>query len=100
LNGNEIICFSLCHEDLIFLYPARIVIGLAGVLLSYKALSNNYRYQGSLIEPPVPAPDFSLITSEEGLFRLSDHKGRIVLLFSVTQIARMFARLRYRLQEN
>jgi protein SCO1/2 len=38
-------------------------------------------FQGSLIEPPTPAKDFLLHDQNEQPFRLSDQRGKVVLLF-------------------
>ncbi len=40
-----------------------------------------YAFQGSLIDPPAPAPDFELTAADGKVFRLSDYRGRIVLLY-------------------
>lgn len=40
-----------------------------------------YAFHGATISPPLPVPDFSLETSNGASFRLSDQKGKIVLLF-------------------
>ncbi len=63
-----------------------IVIGLAlfvlvaGVLVS-QSLARPYTFHGSLIEPPLPAKDFTLRDQHGNLFRLSEQRGYIVLLF-------------------
>lgn len=57
-----------------------IVIGLvstAGFLIATK----QHTFQGSYIEEPVPAPDFTLTNRTGGSYQLSDQKGKIVLLF-------------------
>jgi protein SCO1/2 len=40
-----------------------------------------YQYQGSILQPPVPAADFTLVDQNEESFRLSDQQGRVVLIF-------------------
>ena len=40
-----------------------------------------YVFHGTMINPPLPLTDFSLETSNGEKFRLSDQKGKIVLLF-------------------
>jgi protein SCO1/2 len=56
-------------------------IGLLLVLGAWQVTQSNYQYQGSLIEPPVPAADFSLRDQDGDLFRLSEQKGSAVLVF-------------------
>ena len=40
-----------------------------------------YSFHGTVITPPLPVTDFSLQTANNEKFRLSDQKGKIVLLF-------------------
>jgi protein SCO1/2 len=54
------------------------LVGLA--LIAALVLARPYSYRGSLIDPPVPAADFTL-TDGEGAFSLSDQRGKLVLLF-------------------
>jgi protein SCO1 len=59
-----------------------VVIGLALTLvIGWYLLDQNYRYQGAVIEPPAQAYDFTLTDQNGNLFRLSDQKGKIVLIF-------------------
>ena len=58
-----------------------VVLGLVLVLVAWQIDERNYSYQGSLIEPPVHAADFSLRDQAGNTFRLSDQKGRVVLIF-------------------
>lgn len=58
------------------------VIGLALVLVAWLGLGiGDYSYQGSLIDPPVPAIDFTLTDQYGEPFRLSEQKGNVVLIF-------------------
>ncbi|MFC2025679.1 SCO family protein [Chloroflexota bacterium] len=57
------------------------VIGLSLLFLGSKLIPQNYTFQGSLIDPPVPASDFDLIDQNQDSFRLSDQKGKVVLIF-------------------
>jgi len=50
-------------------------------IIVVKVFTPAYTYQGSMIDPPAPAPDFALETSVGTKFRLSDQRGRIVLLY-------------------
>lgn len=58
-----------------------VVIGLALMLVSWQVLEGNYTYQGSLIDPPIPAADFTLTDQHGETFRLSDQRGKVVLIF-------------------
>jgi protein SCO1 len=58
-----------------------ILVGLAAVYAGWQFTQRSYRFQGSLIDPPVPAADFSLTDLTGSAFRLSDQRGKIVLLF-------------------
>jgi len=57
-----------------------IVIGFA-VTIAVWWFSQPYTYQGSLIDPPIPAQDFSLQDTRDTTFKLQDQHGKIVLLF-------------------
>jgi protein SCO1 len=64
-----------------FLMVIGVVIGLALVFGAWQLSQRNYRFQGSLIDPPAPAADFSLLDQNGNLFNLSDQRGKIVLVF-------------------
>jgi protein SCO1/2 len=57
-----------------------ILTGFGAVLLA-QVFRPPYRYQGSLLDPPVSATDFTLTDQHGQAFRLSDQRGRAVLLF-------------------
>lgn len=56
-----------------------------GLLLALGAaavwLAQPYAYQGSLIDPPAPAADFTLTDHDRQPFRLSEQRGKVVVLF-------------------
>lgn len=56
------------------------MVGLLALFIGWRALTNDYTYQGSLIDPPVQASDFALNDQEGRLFRLSEQRGRVVLM--------------------
>ena len=55
------------------------VIGLT--MLVEFVFRKPYSFHGTVIDPPLPVTDFSLQTANEEVFRLSEQKGKIVLLF-------------------
>jgi len=58
------------------------VIGLALILGgAWFAVSQNYRFKGVVIDPPVPASDFALQDQHGNIYRLSEQRGKIVLIF-------------------
>ena len=61
------------------LYIATAIIALA--LFIGLVLKKPYSFHGTVITPPFPVADFSLLTANGDVFRLSDQKGKIVLLF-------------------
>src|SRR5512135_226101 len=65
----------------VFLVGVGILIGLALVLGGWGIYKVSYRFHGSVIDPPVRAADFSLIDQNGASYRLSDQKGKTVLLF-------------------
>lgn len=58
------------------------LLALAAVLvLTMTYFLRPYRLRGTEVTPPKPAPDFALTDAEGREFRLSDQRGRSVLLF-------------------
>lgn len=58
------------------------VVLLAGFLVVIGILVRpTAQWRGSLITPPMPAPEIVLPQADGQVFRLSDQKGRVVLLF-------------------
>ncbi len=65
-------------------YLLAALVGLAAfatIMAGRVLFSRPYTFHGSLIDPPVPAPDFALADQHSGTFRLSAQKGRAVLLY-------------------
>ena len=58
-----------------------VLTGVGIVLLSPLIFQAPYTYQGSLIDPPVPAADFTLLDPEGRPFTLSEQRGKVVLIF-------------------
>lgn len=54
---------------------------LAVALIATFAFRRPYTFHGTVINPPLPVTDFALQTANEETFRLSDARGKIVLLF-------------------
>ena len=58
--------------------------GVLGVLLviggAYQ-LDRNYKYHGSLYDPPVNAKDFELVDTNDQPYRLSQNNDRVQVLF-------------------
>ena len=69
------------RKNLYYQFGVGLLLTLVLVFAGTKLFSQTYTYQGSLIDPPVPAPDFSLSAGDGTLFQLSDHQGQIVLLY-------------------
>lgn len=58
-----------------------IILGIALVFGLWVLNDLNYRYQGVLIDPPAVAPDFTLTDQHGQTFRLSEQRGKAVLIF-------------------
>jgi protein SCO1/2 len=56
---------------------AVVVLAIAGAEMFLQA----YKFRGSVIDPPAPAPDFTLKDQNGQAFQLSDQRGKIVLMF-------------------
>jgi protein SCO1/2 len=65
----------------IYWWAIPIIIGLVVVLASAFLFQKPYTFHGSRFEPPLPASDFELRQVDGKPFRLSDQKGKIVLLY-------------------
>ncbi|HSF80093.1 MAG TPA: SCO family protein [Anaerolineales bacterium] len=57
------------------------VLAVGLLLAGWQVLGGNYTFKGSLIDPAVPAADFELIDQSGASFRLSEQKGKVVLIF-------------------
>jgi protein SCO1/2 len=60
------------------------LFGLAALALifgGWRVLAGSYHYQGSQIDPPVPAADFTLTDQNEQAFTLSDQGSKVNLIF-------------------
>ncbi|RCK74377.1 MAG: Cytochrome oxidase biogenesis protein Sco1/SenC/PrrC, putative copper metallochaperone [Anaerolineae bacterium] len=57
------------------------LIGLLLLLLGVGFVLRPYTYRGTSIEPPLPMADFRLVDQHGAEFRLSDLKGKLVLVF-------------------
>ena len=57
-----------------------VILGITFVLVGWRARSQSYTFQGSLIDPPVAAADFQLVDQNARPFRLSEQRGRILLM--------------------
>nr|BAL54381.1 electron transport protein SCO1/SenC [uncultured Chloroflexota bacterium] len=57
-----------------------LVIGLLA-LASFFWQEKEASLRGTVYDPPIPAPDFTLTSGDGQVFRLSEQRGRIVLLF-------------------
>jgi protein SCO1/2 len=58
-----------------------IALGLGVLFLTIWIIDQNYQYKGSLIEPPVAAPEISLVNQDGALWNLGDQKGKVSVIF-------------------
>ncbi len=56
---------------------AGMVVVYAGSLITDRL----YTFRGSFFDPPLPASDFELIDQHGNPFRMSDHRGQVVLIY-------------------
>lgn len=60
---------------------AALIVVVAGAALAIRIRSTPAEFQGGVLSPVLPAPDFVLPTADGGSFRLSEQRGKVVLLF-------------------
>lgn len=58
-----------------------VIFGLGLVFGAWLLAGQNYTYQGTLIDPPAPAAEISLLDQNGEQFHLSEQRGKIVLIF-------------------
>jgi len=64
-----------------FLWVGLGLLVLVGVVVAAYIAPKSNSFRGTLYDPALPAPDFALTRDGESILRLSEMKGRIVLLF-------------------
>lgn len=64
-----------------FLLGAGVAVGVIVILAGWQMFNQTYTFKGSLIDPPVQAADFELMDQHGDTFQLSDHSGKVVLVF-------------------
>lgn len=62
------------------LFAIALLLGLV-VVFATRVLVQSYTFKGSLIDPPLPAEDFTLKDQHGRPFHLADHRGEVVLIF-------------------
>lgn len=66
----------------LWLFGTSLIVGLTlAVVGGVWLLDRNYQYQGVVIDPPAQAADFTLTDQNGQPFRLSDQRGRLVLIY-------------------
>lgn len=69
------------HKAAVWWLAVGVLAGGAALLLAAQVLGARHTFHGSLIEPASPAPGFTLARADGSTFRLSDLRGRLVLLY-------------------
>lgn len=62
------------------LFGIALLLGLVA-LFATRVLGLSYTFKGSLIDPPLPAEDFTLKDQHGQTFHLGGHRGEVVLIF-------------------
>ena len=57
-----------------------LVIAAVGIVFGF-VIERPHTFRGSVIDPAVPAPEFSLLSSQGGEYRLETKTGKFVLIF-------------------
>jgi protein SCO1 len=80
VKDESLISTFLTNGKLILILGVVFGIILAVVINEF-LMNRPYTYQGSLIDPPLQAPDFQINDQNGNAFRLSQQEGKVVLLF-------------------
>lgn len=62
-------------------WSSSIIAGVLIALVGLGIVAQPYTFRGSVIEPPAPATDFVLTDQHNQPFRLSDQRGKVVMIF-------------------
>lgn len=57
-----------------------VMIAVVGIVFGF-VIERPYTFRGSVIDPAVPAPEFSLLSSQGGEYRLGSRTGKFILIF-------------------
>lgn len=57
-----------------------VMITVVGIVFGF-VIERPYTFRGSVIDPAVPAPEFSLLSSQGGEYRLGSRTGKFILIF-------------------
>ena len=60
---------------------AVVVLIILGAFIRTRFFPSSYTYQGSLIDPALPAMQFELSQANGDVFKLADQQGKVVLIF-------------------
>jgi protein SCO1 len=63
-----------------FLFWFAVLVGL-GIAIGYRSITRPYSFEGTNYDPPKQITDFTLVDYAGQPYRLSDQKGKVVLLF-------------------
>jgi hypothetical protein len=78
-----------------FLFWFAVLVGL-GIAIGYRSITRPYSFEGTNYDPPKQITDFTLVDYAGQPYRLSDQKGKVVLLFLATQTALTSVQLPWR----
>lgn len=68
------------NRTYILLFLGAVIAG-AVLILVMGLVARPYQFLGSKIDPPLPAPDFSLTDQAGNAYHLAEHRGHVVLVF-------------------
>lgn len=68
------------NRTYILLFLGAVIAGLL-LILGAGVMARPYQFMGSKIDPPLPAPDFTLTDQSGSPYHLAEHRGNVVLVF-------------------
>ncbi len=63
------------------IYQIGLLIFIIGVIALFVRQKESVDFRGTVYNPPLPAVDFSLLQSDGRTFRLSEQRGKVVLIY-------------------
>lgn len=65
----------------IFWVLIAVLAGVSTLIVIDRSWSKSYDFQGAEFDPPLAVDDFRLTDQQDGVYQLSEHRGKVILIF-------------------